>query len=101
MGEGRESTEEDAGAAGLTTADVEGAQRVARVGKLVARNGKLIVEQQLLEVLEKARYMIRQTTKKKSDTTSPSRQTLFARVPNGSPLHLVGESMPPCHPTQL
>ena len=40
---------------------------------------QLIVEQQLLEVLEKARYMIRQTTKKKSDTTVPARSTLFAR----------------------
>ena len=40
---------------------------------------QLVVEQQLIEVLEKARYMIRQTTKKKSDTTSPARQTLFAR----------------------
>jgi histone H3/H4 len=40
---------------------------------------QLVVEKQLLEVLEKARYMIRQTTKKKSDTTVPARQTLFAR----------------------
>ena len=36
---------------------------------------QVVVEQQLLEVLEKARYMIRQTTKKKS----PARQALFAR----------------------
>ena len=40
---------------------------------------QLVVEQQLLDVLEKARHMIRQTTKKKSDTTLPARQTLFAR----------------------
>ena len=40
---------------------------------------QLVVEQQLIEVLEKARYMIRQTTKKKSDTTQPTRSTLFAR----------------------
>ena len=40
---------------------------------------QIVVEQQLIEVLEKARYMIRQTTKKKSDTTLPTRQTLFAR----------------------
>ena len=40
---------------------------------------QIVVEQQLIEVLEKARYMIRQTTKKKSDTTQPTRSTLFAR----------------------
>ena len=40
---------------------------------------QLVVEQSLVEVLERARYLMRQTTKKKSDTSSPTRQTLFAR----------------------
>ena len=40
---------------------------------------QLVVEQQLLGVLEKARYIIRQTIKKKSDTTLPTRSILFAR----------------------
>ena len=37
------------------------------------------VELCLVEVLAKARYVMRQTTKKKSDRSSPTRSTLLAR----------------------
>ena len=38
-----------------------------------------LLERYLIDILEKARYILRQTTKSKKDTSSPSRKTVFSR----------------------
>ena len=40
---------------------------------------QLTLEQKLIDILEKARYVVRHVTKKKDDSSPPGRTTLFAR----------------------
>ena len=40
---------------------------------------QLLLEQALTDILEKARYVMRQSTKKKTEASAPGRTTLFSR----------------------